>query len=98
MHSCVGRIRYLGVLLYDADQIEAVASADDLDIVARQMDMILDPFDPDVIAAANALIVYNRDRMKGDTRLRVNAARRRDPRCNRTRRRRPWTCRSTSPR
>jgi nitrate reductase beta subunit len=54
MHSCVGRIRYLGVLLYDADQIEHVASADDVDIVARQMDMILDPFDPDVIAAAKA--------------------------------------------
>jgi nitrate reductase beta subunit len=54
MHSCVGRIRYLGVLLYDADQIESVASAEDADIVNRQMDMILDPFDPEVIAAAKA--------------------------------------------
>ncbi len=54
MHSCVGRIRYLGVLLYDADQIEAVASADEADVVRRQMDMILDPFDPAVIAAAKA--------------------------------------------
>jgi nitrate reductase beta subunit len=54
MHSCVGRIRYLGVLLYDADQIESVASAEDADIVDRQMDMILDPFDPEVIAAAKA--------------------------------------------
>jgi nitrate reductase beta subunit len=54
MHSCVGRIRYLGVMLYDADQIERVASADESDIVARQMDMILDPFDPEVIAAAKA--------------------------------------------
>jgi nitrate reductase beta subunit len=54
MHSCVGRIRYLGVLLYDADQIERVASCDESDIVARQMDMILDPFDPEVIAAAKA--------------------------------------------
>jgi len=54
MHSCVGRIRYLGVMLYDADQIERVAAADEPDIVARQMDMILDPFDPDVIAAAKA--------------------------------------------
>ncbi|MBZ0114336.1 MAG: nitrate reductase subunit beta [Thermoanaerobaculia bacterium] len=52
MHSCVGRIRYLGVLLYDADQIKAVASADEADLVSRQMDMILDPFDPEVIAAA----------------------------------------------
>lgn len=24
-HSCVGRIRYLGVLLYDADRIEDIA-------------------------------------------------------------------------
>ncbi len=54
MQSCVGRIRYLGVMLYDADQIEAVASADESDIVARQMDMILDPFDPEVITAAKA--------------------------------------------
>jgi nitrate reductase beta subunit len=54
MHSCVGRIRYLGVLLYDADQIEAVASADEADVVNRQMEMILDPFDPEVIAAAKA--------------------------------------------
>jgi nitrate reductase / nitrite oxidoreductase, beta subunit len=52
MHSCVGRIRYLGVLLYDADQIQSVASADDASLVDRQMDMILDPFDPNVIAAA----------------------------------------------
>lgn len=52
MHSCVGRIRYLGVLLYDASQIELVASADDENLVKRQMDMILDPFDPNVIAAA----------------------------------------------
>jgi nitrate reductase beta subunit len=54
MHSCVGRIRYLGVMLYDADQIQAVASADEADIVQRQLDMILDPFDPEVIAAAKA--------------------------------------------
>ena len=54
MHSCVGRIRYLGVLLYDADQIESAASADESDVVSRQMDMILDPFDPDVIATAKS--------------------------------------------
>ena len=52
MHSCVGRIRYLGVMLYDADQIEAVASAEESEIVQRQMDMLLDPFDPAVIAAS----------------------------------------------
>ena len=52
MHSCVGRIRYLGVMLYDADKIQAAASAPDDELVQRQMDMILDPFDPEVIAAA----------------------------------------------
>ena len=54
MHSCVGRIRYLGVLLYDADRIHAAASADDDAVLSSQMDMILDPFDPDVIEAAKA--------------------------------------------
>ena len=54
MHSCVGRIRYLGVMLYDADRIEAAASASDEDLVARQLDMILDPFDEEVIASAKA--------------------------------------------
>ncbi len=52
LHSCVGRIRYLGVLLYDADRIEAVASADEAELVRRQLAMILDPLDPDVVAAA----------------------------------------------
>ncbi|HQU36969.1 MAG TPA: nitrate reductase subunit beta, partial [Anaerolineales bacterium] len=51
-HSCVGRIRYLGVLLYDADQIEKGASVADADLVAAQRAMIMDPFDPEVIAAA----------------------------------------------
>ncbi|MCC6763854.1 MAG: nitrate reductase subunit beta [Deltaproteobacteria bacterium] len=54
MHSCVGRIRYLGVMLYDADRIHAVASANEQDLVQAQLDMILDPFDPKVIAAAKA--------------------------------------------
>ncbi len=54
MHSCVGRIRYLGVLLYDAEQIEASASADKADLVSRQMDMILDPFDTNVIDEAKS--------------------------------------------
>jgi nitrate reductase beta subunit len=51
-HSCVGRIRYLGVLLYDADQIEKCASVPDHELVAAQRNMIQDPFDPEVIAAA----------------------------------------------
>ncbi len=52
MHSCVGRIRYLGVLLYDADQIEGGAACEERELTDRHMNMILDPFDPDVIAAA----------------------------------------------
>jgi len=52
MHSCVGRIRYLGVVLYDADKIEQVAASDEQDLVQNHMDIMLDPFDPEVIAAA----------------------------------------------
>jgi nitrate reductase / nitrite oxidoreductase, beta subunit len=51
-HSCVGRIRYLGVLLYDAEKIEEVAKADDKDLIEAQRDMILDPFDARVIDGA----------------------------------------------
>jgi nitrate reductase beta subunit len=53
-HSCVGRIRYLGVLLYDADLIEKVAAAPDASLVDAQRSMIMDPFDPAVIASAKA--------------------------------------------
>lgn len=52
MHSCVGRIRYLGVVLYDADQIHDAASDDERNLVDRQLNMILDPFNSAVIAAA----------------------------------------------
>lgn len=53
MHSCVGRIRYLGVVLYDADEIRLVAETEDeKDLVARQRSMIMDPFAPGVIEAA----------------------------------------------
>jgi len=47
-HSCVGRIRYLGVLLYDADRITEAATAPDHDLVDAQRSIILDPFDPEV--------------------------------------------------
>ncbi|MCC6608770.1 MAG: nitrate reductase subunit beta [Burkholderiales bacterium] len=53
-HSCVGRIRYVGLVLYDADRIEAAASAPQAELVQAQRDAILDPFDPKVIAAAQA--------------------------------------------
>jgi nitrate reductase beta subunit len=54
MHSCVGRIRYLGVILYDADKIQDVASAPEDELVNQHMDIMLDPFDPDVIEAAKS--------------------------------------------
>ncbi|ALU90774.1 Respiratory nitrate reductase subunit beta [Herbaspirillum rubrisubalbicans M1] len=51
--TCVGRIRYLGVLLYDADKIEAAASvADEQNLYQAQLDCFLDPHDPAVIAEA----------------------------------------------
>jgi nitrate reductase beta subunit len=53
--TCVGRIRYLGVLLYDADRIEAAASVErDKDLYQAQLDIFLDPFDPRVIEQARA--------------------------------------------
>ena len=52
MHTCVGRIRYLGVLLYDADRIREVASYEDRELVAGQLELYLDPGDPKVISAA----------------------------------------------
>ncbi len=51
-HSCVGRIRYLGVLLYDADRIEEMAGLEKEDLLEAQREMIMDPFDPEVIKAA----------------------------------------------
>ena len=53
METCVGRIRYLGVLLYDADKIAEVASvASDQDLYERQLEIFLDPNDPQVIEQA----------------------------------------------
>ena len=51
--TCVGRIRYLGVMLYDADRILEVASqADVQECYQAQLDIFLDPRDPAVIAQA----------------------------------------------
>src|SRR5207244_4173515 len=53
--TCVGRIRYLGVMLYDADRIEQAASVEhDRDLYQAQGDVFLDPHDPRVIAQARA--------------------------------------------
>ena len=45
--TCVGRIRYLGVVLYDADAIETAASTEnEQDLYQAQLDIFLDPHDP----------------------------------------------------
>jgi nitrate reductase beta subunit len=51
-HVCVGRIRYLGVLLYDAERIDEAAQVPDEELVSAQRAMILNPADPEVVAAA----------------------------------------------
>ncbi len=51
--TCVGRIRYLGVMLYDADRIEIAASRrNEQDLYNAQLKIFLDPHDPEVIKAA----------------------------------------------
>ena len=53
--TCVGRIRYLGVMLYDADRIADAASVEnEKDLYDAQLGVFLDPNDPQVIAAARA--------------------------------------------
>jgi len=53
--TCVGRIRYLGVVLYDADRIaEAAATPDEGDLYEAQLSVFLDPLDPKVQAQALA--------------------------------------------
>ncbi len=51
-HSCVGRIRYLGVLLYDAEKIQEVAGLPDEELIEGQRSAILDPHDEQVVEAA----------------------------------------------
>jgi len=51
-HTCVGRIRSFGVLLYDADRLEEALLADERDLVRAQREIILDPFDERVIENA----------------------------------------------
>lgn len=53
--TCVGRLRYLGLFLYDADAVTAAASTpDDKDLYQAQLDLMLDPDDPVVVEAARA--------------------------------------------
>ena len=47
--SCTGRIRYIGVLLYDADKVhELAATPKEHDLYAAQLSVFLDPDDPEV--------------------------------------------------
>jgi nitrate reductase beta subunit len=51
--TCVGRLRYLGVVLYDADAVQAAASVtDERDLYPSQLSVFLDPADPQVAAEA----------------------------------------------
>jgi nitrate reductase beta subunit len=51
--TCVGRLRYLGLFLYDADRVTAAAATpDEKDLYEAQLDLLLDPNDPEVLAAA----------------------------------------------
>ncbi|KWC16390.1 nitrate reductase [Burkholderia ubonensis] len=53
--TCVGRIRYLGVMLYDADRIEAAASVEHpQSLYDAQLGLFMDPNDPAVRAQALA--------------------------------------------
>jgi nitrate reductase beta subunit len=51
--TCVGRLRYLGLFLYDADRVlGAAATPDAKDLYEAQLGVFLDPHDPEVQAAA----------------------------------------------
>ncbi|MEO8094682.1 MAG: nitrate reductase subunit beta [Pseudolysinimonas sp.] len=51
--TCVGRLRYLGLMLYDADRVlEAAAIENEHELLDAQRSVMLDPFDPAVIAQA----------------------------------------------
>jgi nitrate reductase beta subunit len=51
--TCVGRLRYIGLVLYDADRVlEAASTPDEHDLYEAQRSVLLDPDDPEVIRAA----------------------------------------------
>jgi nitrate reductase beta subunit len=52
-HTCVGRIRYVGVILYDAERIREAASVEDpTRIYPAHLEAMLDPGDPLVLQEA----------------------------------------------
>ncbi|MFV0533394.1 MAG: nitrate reductase subunit beta [Cumulibacter sp.] len=53
--TCVGRLRYIGLMLYDADRVlEAATTEDEHGLYEAQLDVFCDPFDPEVQRAARA--------------------------------------------
>ncbi|OAT85877.1 nitrate reductase subunit beta [Desulfotomaculum copahuensis] len=53
--TCAGRVRYLGLVLYDADAVaEAAAAPEEKEICRRQRDIFLDPAGPNIIRQAEA--------------------------------------------
>ena len=51
--TCVGRIRYVGIVLYDADRVKSAASVDDpRQLYGTQLSLFLDPQDPRVVEQA----------------------------------------------
>jgi nitrate reductase beta subunit len=51
--TCVGRLRYIGLVLYDADRVlEAASTPDEHDLYEAQRSVFLDPHDPEVVRAA----------------------------------------------
>ncbi len=53
--TCVGRLRYLGLVLYDVDRVaEAASVPDEKDLYDAHRRILLDPNDPEVIAGARA--------------------------------------------
>jgi nitrate reductase beta subunit len=52
--TCVGRLRYIGLMLYDADAVLAAAAVrDDKELFAAQRAVFLDPRDPEVAREAS---------------------------------------------
>ncbi len=53
--TCVGRLRYIGLVLYDADKVAEAASVEnEKHLYEAQRGVFLNPSDPQVIAAARA--------------------------------------------
>jgi len=53
--TCVGRIRNIGVFLYDADRIKEAASVpNDRDVYPAHLSIFLNPHDPEIVSEARA--------------------------------------------